>query len=85
MQPNILFIITDQQRCDTIGAYGSAVDATPTIDQMAADGCRFENIRLSNDVTSSVLGFFMVNVVGGKVRYTTQHTLFAVRTPYSQS
>jgi arylsulfatase A-like enzyme len=47
-QPNILFIITDQQRVDTIGAYGCELGATPTIDRMAAEGCRFQNAYCNN-------------------------------------
>lgn len=47
-RPNILFIITDQQRTDTIGAYGCALGATPTIDRMAAEGVRFENAYCNN-------------------------------------
>lgn len=47
-KPNILFIITDQQRTDTIGAYGSQMGATPTIDRMAAEGVRFENAYCNN-------------------------------------
>ena len=47
-QPNILFIITDQQRVDTIGAYGCELGATPTIDRIAAEGCRFQNAYCNN-------------------------------------
>lgn len=47
-KPNILFIITDQQRVDTIGAYGCELGATPTIDRLAAEGCRFENAYCNN-------------------------------------
>lgn len=39
---NILFITTDQQRADTIGAYGSTVCRTPHIDRIAAAGMRFD-------------------------------------------
>lgn len=47
-KPNILFIITDQQRADTLGAYGSALHATPTLDRMAAAGCRFDRAYCNN-------------------------------------
>ena len=29
-RPNILFFFSDQQRWDTIGAYGQPLDVTPT-------------------------------------------------------
>ena len=41
-QPNVLVVLTDQQRWDTVGAYGSPMDLTPALDDVAADGTRFE-------------------------------------------
>ena len=40
-QPNIILIITDQQRWDTIGALGSPWMKTPNLDRMAAEGTAF--------------------------------------------
>lgn len=40
-KPNIVFIVTDQQRLDTIGAYGSPICKTPNIDRLAERGKRF--------------------------------------------
>ena len=42
-KPNILLIVTDQQRRDTIGAYGSTICRTPAIDRLAAEGMAFDN------------------------------------------
>ncbi len=42
-QPNILFILTDQQRWDTLGCCGNRQIRTPHLDRLAADGTRFEN------------------------------------------
>jgi arylsulfatase A-like enzyme len=41
-KPNILMIVTDQQRRDTIGAYGSQVAQTPAVDRLARDGMTFD-------------------------------------------
>ncbi|WP_329247132.1 sulfatase-like hydrolase/transferase [Actinoallomurus sp. NBC_01490] len=39
---NILFLMTDQHRVDTIGAYGNPDTATPALDALAARGTRFD-------------------------------------------
>lgn len=41
-RPNVVLVVTDQQRWDTVGAYGSPMDLTPNIDRLAADGIRFD-------------------------------------------
>lgn len=43
MQPNILFFFTDQQRWDSVGAYGQPMPTTPNLDRLAAEGVLFEN------------------------------------------
>ncbi|EJS86802.1 hypothetical protein AAUPMC_17395, partial [Pasteurella multocida subsp. multocida str. Anand1_cattle] len=40
-RPNIIFYFTDQQRWDTVGAYGQPLDITPTLDKLAEDGVVF--------------------------------------------
>ncbi|WP_114579272.1 sulfatase-like hydrolase/transferase [Saliphagus sp. LR7] len=42
-RPNVLVVLTDQQRWDTVGAYGSPMDLTPTLDAMADRGTRAEH------------------------------------------
>lgn len=37
-QPNIVFVLTDQQRWDTAGVHGNPLDLTPNFDRMAAEG-----------------------------------------------
>ena len=41
MQPNILLIVADELRADTLSAYGNPVCRTPNLDRMAAAGVRF--------------------------------------------
>jgi uncharacterized sulfatase len=42
-QPNILFILSDQQRWDSLGCYGQELPTTPNLDRLAGDGVRFLN------------------------------------------
>lgn len=41
-RPNIVIIMTDQQRWDTLGAYGNDYIRTPNIDRLTEDGVLFE-------------------------------------------
>lgn len=40
---NIIVYFVDQQRWDTVGAYGQPLNVTPNLDLMAAEGTRFEH------------------------------------------
>ena len=53
-QPNILMIVTDQQRVDTVGAYGSKVCRTPNMDRLAGDGLRFDSAFTPTGLCSPV-------------------------------
>lgn len=41
-RPNILWICTDQQRFDTVGAAGNTIINTPNLDRLAANGTLFD-------------------------------------------
>ena len=42
-QPNILFILTDDQRWDSVGASGNDLIHTPNLDRICDSGTRFRN------------------------------------------
>jgi arylsulfatase len=48
-RPNILLLMTDQQRWDALGCTGGWVD-TPNIDRLAAEGVRFANAYTNSPV-----------------------------------
>lgn len=48
MKPNIVFLMTDQQRYDSLGCYGCEAVSTPNIDQLALEGALFENCYVNN-------------------------------------
>ncbi|MBT3276103.1 MAG: sulfatase-like hydrolase/transferase [Spirochaetales bacterium] len=41
---NILLLVSDQQRRDCLGPYGNSVVETPTLDELARKGVRFDNM-----------------------------------------
>ena len=49
-RPNIVFILTDDQRNDTLSCAGHPIVKTPNIDRLAAQGVRFENAFVSHSI-----------------------------------
>ncbi len=47
-QPNVLFIMTDQQRWDTLGCHGNRAISTPHLDRMAEEGADFDHFYVNN-------------------------------------
>lgn len=58
-RPNILFIMTDQQRWDSIGANGNRLVRTPNLDSLAAAGANFTHAFVQAPVcVPSRISFF---------------------------
>jgi arylsulfatase A-like enzyme len=53
-KPNILWIMTDDERPDAVGAYGADWAHTPEIDKVAAAGVRFQNAIATTPVCGPV-------------------------------
>jgi arylsulfatase A-like enzyme len=51
-RPNIVVILTDDHAAHSIGAYGSVVNSTPRIDEIADAGVRFDNCFVTNSLCS---------------------------------
>ena len=49
-RPNVLFVITDQQRADHVGFGGNRVLETPAIDRIAAAGTVFDRAYVANPI-----------------------------------
>jgi len=49
-RPNILILMTDQQRYDSVGSYGCAAAHTPNMDRLARQGVLFESCYVSNPI-----------------------------------
>ena len=52
-QPNIVFILTDDQGVWAAGCYGNPEIRTPNIDRIAATGVRFDNFFITIPVCSA--------------------------------
>lgn len=51
-QPNIVFILTDDQRADAMGCAGNPLILTPNIDSLAARGTRFDQAFVTLSICS---------------------------------
>ena len=67
-RPNLLILLTDDQRTDTLGCYNAISPIeTPAIDQLAREGIRFEN----GFVTTPVCAVSRASILTG--RYASSH------------
>ena len=85
-RPNILLIITDQQRADWLGCMGHPVVQTPHIDSIAEQGTVFEDFHVAMPVCmpnrASLMTGRMPSVHG--LRHNG-HALSVPQTPLSMS
>ena len=49
-RPNIIFILTDDQRYDLLGCTGNEIIKTPNIDKLASDGILFTNAHVTSAI-----------------------------------
>jgi arylsulfatase A-like enzyme len=56
-QPNILFILTDDQGYGDLGCYGSSTIATPNIDKLCSEGMKFKSFYVHNRCSPTRLAF----------------------------
>ncbi len=78
-RPNIVLIVTDQQRRDTIGAYGSLICKTPNIDKLAAGGIRFDRAFTPTGLCSPVRCSLLTGVYPHEHRVLTNVGFHPVR------
>ena len=65
-RPNLLFIMTDQQRWDAMGCSGGWV-RTPNLDRIAAEGVRFSNCVTTSPICVSA----RVSLATGRYPHST--------------
>jgi len=76
-RPNIIFLLTDDQRWDTMGCMGNRIIRTPNMDAMAAGGVRF----VSAFVTTSICATSRASIFSGQ--YARRHGIHDFATGFS--
>lgn len=68
-QPNIIFLLTDDQRWDALGAMGNPIIKTPNMDRLATAGILFQN----SYVTTSICCVSRASILTGQ--YESRHKI----------
>ena len=77
-RPNIVFLLTDDQRWDTLGCMGNPIVRTPNMDHLANNGVLFSNAF----VTTSICCSSRASIFTGQ--YSRRHGVHNFSTPFSQ-
>ena len=67
MRPNILWICTDQQRYDTIGALGNEHIRTPNIDRLVSEGTAFTHSFCQSPICTPSRASFLTGMYPSSV------------------
>ena len=62
VRPNILFIMTDDQRQDAMSAYGNPILRTPNMDRIGAEGARFTEFFVTNSLCEPSRATFLTGL-----------------------
>ena len=79
LNPNIIFLLTDDQRADALGVAGNKIIQTPNLDDLANDGVRFSNAY----VTTSICCVSRASILSGQ--YMRRHGIDDFSTSFSDS
>lgn len=77
--PNIIFLFTDDQRWDALGAMGNPLIQTPHMDALAEEGVMFRNAY----VTTPICAISRASVFSGQ--YARRHGIHGFGTSFSDS
>lgn len=75
--PNILFLLTDDQRWDTLGCMGNRIIQTPVIDGLAREGVVFNNAFVTTPICVTSRASFFTGL------YARSHGIWAFRQRFS--
>lgn len=78
-QPNVIFLLTDDQRVDALGAMGNPIIQTPHLDAMANEGYLFRNAY----VTTSICAVSRASLLSGQ--YMSRHQITDFSTNFTEA
>ena len=78
-RPNVLFILTDDQRFDALGCAGNPIIRTPNVDRLAGEGIRFERAF----VTTPICAASRASILTGT--YERTHTYTFTKPPLARA
>ncbi len=78
-RPNIIFLLTDDQRADAMGCAGNPIIHTPNIDDVAKNGVLFKNAF----VTTSICASSRASILSGQ--WTRRHKINDFGTHFSEA
>ncbi|GAH35841.1 unnamed protein product, partial [marine sediment metagenome] len=77
-KPNIIFLLTDDQRADAMGCAGNPIIHTPNMDDIAKNGVLFKNAF----VTTSICASSRASILSGQ--YVRRHGINNFATSFSE-
>ncbi|OHB66100.1 MAG: hypothetical protein A2V70_06915 [Planctomycetes bacterium RBG_13_63_9] len=78
-RPNIVFLLTDDQRWDTLGCMGNPIIRTPNVDRLAEGGIVFDNCF----VTTSICMTNRACIFTGQ--YAARHGVISFQTDFTEA
>jgi arylsulfatase A-like enzyme len=78
-RPNIIFLLADDQRWDTLGAMGNEIIQTPNVDRLAAQGVIFDNCFVTTSICMTNRACFLSG------QYAARHGIWDFRTNFTES
>ena len=79
-RPNILFVFTDDQRADALGAYGNPYIQTPTLDGLARRGFNFHGAHIMGSHHGAVCAPSRAMLMSGRTLFRVYDDLDSVPT-----
>lgn len=75
-RPSILFVLSDDHGTQAIGAYGSRLDRTPSIDRLASEGMRFDRCFCCNSICAPSRATILTGLHSHRSGHTSNERIF---------